>query len=123
MTRMIRDWAAEKSADTPTAPHRYTWHDETPEQEQNYKAVKAAAPYKPGDVLLMPNGEGTIRARVLYVFARRNHHDEIVEYYRVQKETKAGYWSKMFTDVHPGQVQRAYWRAGLAPDIPDEAMK
>ena len=122
MTRMIRNWTEEKSSSTPTAPHRYKWDEDGPALEDR-QLVRKWAPYQPGDVLLMPNGEGYIRARVLRVFTRRNHYDEIVEYYRVQKETKAGYWSKMFTDVHPGQVQRAYWRAGLAPEIPEGEMK
>lgn len=122
MGRHIRNWSEEKSSDTPTAPHRYTWESDSLSLEDP-QLVRKWAPYQPGDVLLMPNGEGTIRARVMRVFVRRNRHDDLVEYYRVQKETKAGYWSKMFTDVHPGQVQRAYYRAGLAPDIPKEAME
>lgn len=117
--RSIRDWTPERVDATPVAPHRYSWDDDS-WTLNTYKAVKDAAPYKPGDVVYVVYGEGYIRARVLHVFVRRNHNEDYVEYYRVQLETKAGYWSKLWIESHPGLIQRGYQRAGLAPEMPKE---
>lgn len=120
-SRAIRDWTPEWVSALPVAPHRYRWNDDSEPCEQSYKAVKAAAPYQPGDVVYIAYGAGYVRARIMHVFVRRNYREELVEYYRTQRETKKGLWSKLYWDVHPGYIQRGYQRAGLAPEMPEDA--
>lgn len=121
MTRIIRDWTPERVDDTPVAPHRFRWDDDryTPEPA-SYREVREGSPYQPGDVVYVVYGDGYIRARVLAVFPYRDRNDDWAWRFRVQRETKAGYWSKLYTDTWPGYIQRGYQRAGLAPEMPTE---
>ncbi len=99
------------------APHRYLFSGTDPRPE-GHKAVRNAAPYRPGDVVYVVCGDSFARAYVHRVCAEHDAWGDYRECYDVRRETKAGAFSKKFYRVHPGQVQRGYQRAGLAPDVP-----
>ena len=107
-------------ADCTVAPHRYLWTrnpDDMPDPD-DYREVKAATPYKVGEVIWIAYGEGCTRAIISYVGPVRNYYDEWTEEYTVHRETKKGTWSKIWYKVRSGIVQRGYQRAGLAPEMP-----
>lgn len=106
------------------APHRYLYDapfdPETP-LPLTWKEVKAASPYKAGEVVYVAYGDGFARA---YIHALSCAHDDLGflrEAYEVRRETKAGEWAKRTYIAHPGFIQRGYQRAGLAPEMPQDA--
>lgn len=103
------------------APHRYLYDAKFDAEIDltSMRAVRNAAPYKAGEVIFVVYGDGFAKAYVHAVFCSRTYYGDLREYYEVRRETKAGEWSKRTYQVHPGQVQRGYQRAGLAPDIPE----
>lgn len=108
---------------TPAAeplPNRYPFNDIEPAPETLAEARKQA-PYARGDVVLtLVAGEGDpVKARVLAVLTEFDSYGFPRHFYRVQVETKAGRWSALWATSHPGWIQGAYARAGLAPDIPE----
>ena len=124
MPRTINLPALPPVASFEVAPHRYRYDapfdPETP-LPLTWKEVKAASPYKPGEVVYVVYGDGFARA---YIHALSCAHDDLGflrEAYEVRRETKAGEWAKRVYTVHPGQVQRGYQRAGLAPEMPENA--
>lgn len=105
----------------PVAPHRYLWTAPVPDHiPTKWRDVIAAAPYKVGDVVLTVYGDGYRRAYVERVSCDKDRFDDWRECYHVLPETKAGTWSKLYHVTHPGLIQRAYIRAGQAPDCPPE---
>ena len=104
-------------AEYQVAPHRYTWDREVPEPASLTEARKAA-PYQAGDVVYVVYGDGFRRAYVHQVFAGFDSFGDRREIYWVLGENKNGTFSKRAHKAYPGQVQRGYQRAGLAPDIP-----
>jgi hypothetical protein len=99
------------------APHRYLFSG-GPDRPEGFKAVRNAAPYQTGDVIYVVHGSGFARAYVHRVWAEPDSLGDYRECYDVRRETKTGSFAKTFYRVHPGQVQRGYQRAGLAPDVP-----
>lgn len=111
-------------SDFEVAQHRYLWNAptgaDTLSVADSMKSLKVrdAAPYQKGEVVWVVYGDGFIRAYIEAVWVRRKDGD-LVEYYRVRHENKNGQWSRVVKDAFPGYIQRGYYRAGLAPDIPD----
>lgn len=108
----------------PVAPHRYLWNapfDPAELERTTYRQVRDAAPYKVGEVILTVYGDGYRRAYVHAIGVKRTIYDDLRETYEVRLETKAGAFSKRLTTTHPGLVQRAYQRAGQAPEMPKGA--
>lgn len=98
------------------APHRYTWNREVPEPTSLTEARKAA-PYQAGDVVYVVHGDSFRRAYVHQVIGTFDRYGDRREAYWVLGENKDGTFSKRAHKVYPGQVQRGYQRAGLAPDL------
>lgn len=128
MTRIVKGWTEERVEDTPVAPHRYTFEGSPDELDYGVliRDGKAGATarwreslaYKAGEVVMVAAGEVASRARILDVFPDFNDYmGEFRPKYRVQRETKAGTWSKVWEYTWPGFIQRGYQRAGLAPDL------
>jgi hypothetical protein len=109
-------------ADLPVAPHRYRYDAPLSPDPTSYKEAKAAAPYKAGEVVYVAYGDGYAKALIDYVTARLDRFDDPKEAYIVRRETKAGLWSKRAYLTYPGIIQRGYYRAGLAPEIPADEM-
>ena len=104
-------------ADHTVAPHRYLFsggHD----RPKSWRNVRDAAPYQTGDVIYVVCGEGFALAYVHRVCAEPDGCGDYRECYDVRRETASGQFAKRYYRVHPGQVQRGYQRAGLAPDVP-----
>jgi hypothetical protein len=96
------------------APYRYGYHVDHLRDVDVYswRAVKDAAPYKPGDVVYVIDGEGGFRrAYVVRVDADKKHLEDWQEYYWVRPETKGGTFARREYIAHPGYVQRGYQRA------------
>lgn len=109
---------------TSVAPHRYKWDGPIFDNFlATWREVVNAAPYNRGEVVFVPDGNGYKRAIILSVGVRRNMYGDLVETYDVSAECKDGYFSRLYYAVHPGQIQRAYRRAGLAPEIPEGEIK
>ena len=126
MSRVIKGWTPENVGDTPVAPHRYRWDredfiDDTP-GAMKVREWCVAQPYQPGEVVWVWNGEDNKKARVLGVYVDYDYYGDRRPKYRVQFETKTGLWSKLFDYVSPGHIQRGYYHAGLAPEIPEGVM-
>lgn len=113
-------------ADFTVADHRYLYNASTGADALSFsdsmdaKKVRAAAPYQKGDVVYVVWGDGYRRAYVEDVWVRRRDGD-LIEYYRVRHENVDGTWSRLVKDAFPGYIQRGYQRAGLAPEMPDNA--
>lgn len=127
MTRLVRDWKEIAVDSLPVAPHRYLWSGAVNAAGEvlgnvadapDWKAARACVPYQAGEVIYVLNGGGYTRALIAYVGFSRSVYGDRREWYNVQRETKAGYFSKRWTRVHPGFIQHAYQRAGLAPEMP-----
>lgn len=129
MGRLIRNWTAEKVEDSEVAPHRYRY-DGTLRASDGEKAVelwecrgyeerKKNLPYVDGEVVWVERDGGAKKARIWLALVTARDRDGFVrEVYKVQYETGEGLWSKLWEYVHPGQIQRGYKRAGLAPEMP-----
>lgn len=127
MSRSVKDWQPEAVEATPVAPHRYLWTG-TPDEADYGDLLRdgkgqararwaETIPYKKGEVVYMQHGDSFTRARILEVFPEfREYGGEWKPKFRVQRETKAGVWSKHWEYTYPGFIQRGYVRAGLAPD-------
>lgn len=112
-------------AEFEVAPHRYTYTKLVGGESlinPTFKEVKEAAPYKVGEVVYVAYGDGFAKCYISYVAARVNHEGDKVEYYFGRRETKKGEWCKREYTVYPGYIQRGYYRAGLAPEIPEGVM-
>ena len=107
-------------ADYPVAEHRYRWDREDDTFPETYKEVKAAAPYKPGEVVYVVYGDTFRKAIIVDIFCYVDYYGDLREHYRVLPETKEGTWSKLYYTTYPGHIQRGYQRAGLAPEMPNE---
>lgn len=108
-------------ASYPVAEHRYAWDKPTPDDFAfTYKEVREAAPYKVGDVVYVVYGDGFRKAIVYAVQVHMGNDGFWREAYAVFPETKSGEWSKLYYVAHPGYIQRGYYRAGLAPEMPSE---
>jgi hypothetical protein len=106
----------------PVAPHRYLWSGmgDADVDTNSYKAVMAAAPYRAGEVVRVIDGDGHRLAYIVRVSAEPHPHGGWREVYIVRPETKAGAWARREYQAHPGFIQRAYFRAGEAPEMPRE---
>jgi hypothetical protein len=102
------------------SPHRYLWNMTVDYSIDltSMKAVREAAPYKAGEVVLVVWGDSFAKAYIHRVWCSRDAYGDLREAYEVRRETKKGEWAKRTYTVHPGQIQRGYQRAGMAPDIP-----
>jgi hypothetical protein len=108
------------------APHRYTW--DADQIDGSFKIIDgevvprgrdfvALAPYKVGDVVYIVWGEGFALAYISHVGYDYDMYGDRRHKYRVHKANKRGdTFSKTFHYTWPGMIQRAYVRAGLAPD-------
>jgi hypothetical protein len=107
------------------APHRYLWNDPPGQDvdESSWRAVRDAAPYKAGEVVYVVHGDGYRLAYIVRVDARKNLYDDWQECYEVRPANKSGdvFAARSYT-AYPGFIQRAYKRAGLAPEIPASEM-
>lgn len=104
----------------PVAPHRYRYDKPFDPAEldlTSMKAVREAAPYKAGEVILVPHAEGYRRAYVHSVWCSRDRYGDLREEYMVRRENASGTFSKLLTKTWPGLIQLAYQRAGLAPEM------
>ena len=107
----------------PVAPHRYLW-DNLPNQDvdtTNYRAVRDASPYKTGEVIYVVDGDSFALAYIVKVDVRIVA-GEWSEYYEVRRANRTGHpimFAKRSYLTYPGLIQRAYKRAGLAPDLPE----
>lgn len=128
MTRLVKNWTAELVADATVAPHRYLWSGTILADGSLAKDLddcetaaerKSNLPYAVGEVVYVDVGDADpVKARVHIAFWSMNSHGERREFYNVQQETKSGVWSKLWTRVWSGHIQRGYQKAGLAPDVP-----
>lgn len=118
MGRIARQWSDKPVSDYEVAPHRYTW-DRDYEDHDDYHAWKASVPYKKGEVIYFEDGGKAKKALIMDVFPTLDRFGDRSEKFRVLVETRHGQFSKLYTFIWPGQVQRGYKRAGMAPDIPD----
>lgn len=111
-------------SDYQVAPHRYLYTELVGAEallgvpEPTYKEVKAAAPYKVGEVVYAIYGDIFAKVIITYVYAQRTIHGDLREVYMGRRETKKGTWHKRPYELHPGYIQRGYQRAGLAPEMP-----
>lgn len=131
MGRKVKDWKPDLVASAEVAPHRYLWSGAIdavgnvlpdPDAAPDFKAFKAAVPYQAGDVVYVDRGGVPVKARIIDFWWDRDLRErtgEKREMYRVQFETAAGMWSKLWERTHPGFIQRGYKLAGLAPDVLD----
>lgn len=129
MTRVIKDWKPEQVEDTPVAPHRYKWDDMKWHEDYDLpdtskpgwmKRFREAVPYQPGEVVYVKTLDGSVkRARILKIFIGQDRYGEPREEFKVQFETKAGVWSKLWEYTYPGPIQRGYQKMGLAPEMPE----
>lgn len=113
------------------APHRYLWTGMPDDDERGelamsrkpdaLKRFKELVPYKAGEVVYVVYGDGFAKAYISYMFIGYDHFGDKREYYRVHRLNRDGKaFSKKWYYVYPGQVQRGYQRAGLAPEMPEE---
>jgi hypothetical protein len=130
--RKVRNWVPEAVEGSTIAPYRYgadfddefRWTYTGTDKFPNVAALKAAIPYKAGDVIyvehtdykqLDENGRGKPqpkRARIVDVmFEYQRRSGDRLELYIVQYETKAGIWAKVGTKAFPGYVDRGYRQA------------
>lgn len=125
MGRVWKSWKPDLVADATVAPHRYLWsgnlnHSGEPAKEiylcDNWKECKANFGYREGEVIYLARNGKPVKALIITTMITRNHFGDRVEAYHVVVETKAGYWSKLWEEAHPGFIQRGYVAAGLAPD-------
>ena len=108
MTRLVRDSDPRPVTAFAVAPHHYTFDRCDPDSD-THRACREAAPYQAGDVVYLDTGDAVpALARVVQTSARRTHYGDLQEFYRVQKATKAGYWSRVWLYAYPGQIQRGY---------------
>jgi hypothetical protein len=109
-------------ADLPVAPHRYLWNAPIAPAPETWHECRDAAPYQPGEVILVVYGDGYARAYVDSIGCKRDYYGDLRETYNVRRETKSGQWAKRTYETHPGLIQRAYQRAGQAPDVPESLL-
>lgn len=103
------------------AEHRYLWNAPVADpMPYKWREVRDAAPYKVGEVVYVVHGDTYRKAIIAVVDCTKDAYDDWRECYKVFPETKAGTWSKLFYVAHPGFIQRAYQRAGLAPEMHNE---
>jgi hypothetical protein len=102
------------------AEHRYRFDAPTPDPMPiTWVQVRNAAPYKVGDVVLFDAGPGGVkRALIAHVGCMKTAYDDWRECYRVFRQTQLDRWSNGCRLLHPGQIQRGYQIAGLAPEMP-----
>lgn len=114
------EWPLQPST-APIAPHRYTWENDLPDLDSfglhEWDQMKAAIPYKDGEVVYIDRGGVAVRALIIDAFVRRDEYSGVRRpRYRVMVETAKDTWSKNWEYVFPGFIQRGYLAAGLAPD-------
>lgn len=120
MSRLVKDWRPLAADEAAIAPHRYRWNaDGLPDGlESSMKEWRAKVPYQPGDVVWIMRRDGkAARALIRSVEAEYDRYGDRRERYRVQPETAAGLFSRMWEYTYPGPIQRGYLAAGLAPDL------
>jgi len=124
MGRLVRAWKPERVEDYEVAPHRYLYNDPPTAalsfgKPESFGAWFDSIPYKEGEVVYIDcGGAEPKRAKIYAVVVERDLYGERREVYKVQYETKAGLFSKLWEKTSPGYVQRGYQKAGLAPDVP-----
>lgn len=126
MSRIVRNWTADRVEDAVVAPHRYTWA-EGDSNRPDAAALdrfcrladwKAALPYQVGDVVwLEVSPTRAVRARIHIIIRQWDRFGDARPLYRVQVETAKGLWSKHWINAWAGHIQRGYYLAGLAPDL------
>lgn len=105
-------------SDCHVSRHKYFWNACPDYYPTKWEEVKAAAPYKPGEVVYVVYGDTFRRALIGRLTCKVADDGFLREAYEVHPETKAGRWSKRWYLAHPGYIQRGYQRAGLAPEMP-----
>ena len=109
------------------AQHRYKWDE--PMNEEYMKASEdrtvpireflKLAPYQKGEVVYVVYGDEFAKAYISGVYLDYDVYGDRREKYRVHRLNADGKsFSKRWYYAHPGQVQRGYQRAGLAPEMP-----
>lgn len=115
MTRLVKG-PAEPVGAPEIAPHHFRW-DAIPDPPASSAEWRRWEPYKVGDVVWMQvDGDTAKRARILMMWPGRDRYGEIRTLYRVQIETKTGFWSKLWVDTYAGFIQRGYALAGATDD-------
>lgn len=111
------------------APHRYLWNAPYDAErarlsepgEGRIRDFLATAPYQKGDVVYVVCGEGYAKAYISEVALDYDRYGDRREKYRVHRLNVDGKrFSKRWYYAHPGYIQRGYYRAGLAPEMPRE---
>ncbi len=123
-SRIVRGWTEEQVAECEVAPHRYTWDRVAPEDDladpqggARIREWRAALPYQVGDTIWVGRNGKAMRARILHILVDRDRYGDRRPIYQCQTETQKGVWSKVWQRFYPGDVQRGYLAAGLAPDL------
>jgi hypothetical protein len=119
---MIPNGAPERADTAEVSPHRYTWDNDRPDLDDfstdQWKEMRAAVEYQPGDVVYVIRNGKPVKALVLNFFIRRSDWDGSRKVkFRIAVATAKGEWSKLWEHTHPGFIQRAYLEAGMAPDL------
>jgi len=86
---------------------------------EHYRGIRedrSFAPYQPGEVLFVRNGNLIQIARVLRVFAHhmesKRNGDRYIPRYNIQTVTKDLFWSANYRSVFPGDIFYAYHERG-----------
>lgn len=124
--RNVKNWTPSRVEDSPVAEHRYLWSGTVDAAGRvlpdtgtvdTWDEFKPLIPYAVGEVVWVEHRGSPRRARILHVMIEWDSFGSLREFYRVQLETKAGLWSRTWVNKWPGDVQRGYFAAGLAPDL------
>lgn len=131
--RMSQEWRTGFVSEATVAPHRYlyTGMNDDWRYSDDYKTFMAGIPYREGEVVYIegyasdgpgkPAKQAPLKARVIGLFYELDRYGDRREKYRIQRETKKGTWSLLWEYTFPGQIQRGYQQAGLAPEMPADA--
>lgn len=127
--RKIRNWTDELVSASTVAPYRYgedfdteyRWLPTNKDKYPDYKTIRAAVPYQPGDVVWVEGfdyakpGEAAQpkpkKAKIVDFMFEVTRDGDRLETYIVQFETKQGLWAKVGTKTWPGYIDRGYKQA------------
>lgn len=103
------------------SPHRMRFDTETAAYE-SYTHARTTAPYQKGDIVAVCHNGKLKFALIDNVLVERRSFGEYRPYWRVRFMRKDGSFPAPYKRqpyIYPGYVQRGYWMAGLAPEIPE----
>lgn len=103
MTRIVRNWTPDPVTDAEPQMRDGDYNGDSGKQARENQ------PYKVGDVVMVLAGEKPKRARIIYIFSiYLEGRCYYIPKYRVQVETAAGFWSKSWVYVSPGDIERGF---------------